>query len=192
MFGKVLAVRTITAVAAVFGGAALGGAAIPGTAMADPPPPPPPVLPDVLGFTPISPVDYTVMGGNWYAWAGPDGITCVINRQSAGYGCSGALPGAPDGANLVSGGLAGPPTFSSTGRPVFASAGEVKPLPPNTRLSFREISCGADAEGAVDCVNVRDQVGFMVSPSGTFINAVNPLTVRPEGANPYLPGLPPG
>lgn len=186
MFGKLLALLGITAVAVVPAGVLLGG-----VAAADPAPPPPP-LPDVVAFTPISPVDFTVMEGNWYAWAGPDGVTCVINRQSAGYGCSGPLPGAPDGANLVSGGLAGPPTFSTTSRPIFAAAGEVKPLPPNTRLSFREISCGADDTGAVVCVNTRDQVGFMVGPSGAFINAVNPLTARPEGANPYLPGLPPG
>lgn len=164
-------------------------ASLPGVSAADPPPPP---LPDVVGFTPISPVDYTVMGGNWYAWAGPDGITCVINRQTVGYGCSGPLPGAPDGANLVSGGLAGPPTFATTDRPIFAAAGEVKPLPANTRLSFRDISCGADEAGAVTCVNLRDQVGFTVGPAGTFIDAVNPLTARPEGVNPYLPGFPPG
>jgi hypothetical protein len=187
MFFKGLSGTAVIAVTAV-----LLGTSMSGRAAADPAPPPPPPLPDVLAFTPISPVEFTVMGGNWYAWAGPDGITCVINRQSAGYGCAGPLPGAPDGANLVSGGLVGPPTFAATDRPIFAAAGEPKPLPPNTRLSFREISCGADDAGAVTCVNIRDQVGFTVGPSGTFINAVNPFTARPEGANPYLPGLPPG
>ncbi|MCX6479004.1 MAG: hypothetical protein NTY24_00860 [Mycobacterium sp.] len=59
-------------------------------------------MPNVTSFTPISPVDYTVMAGNWYAFSGPGGLTCVINKQDASYGCSGPLPGAPDGANLIS------------------------------------------------------------------------------------------
>lgn len=145
-----------------------------------------------MSFTPISPVDYTAMGGNWYAFAGPAGITCVINKQSVSYGCSGALPGAPEGANLVSGGAVGPPAFSATDRSMSAQLGNVKALPPNTRLSFREISCGADGAGVVACVNSRDQVGFMIGPGGTFIDDVMPLVARPDGANPLLPGLPPG
>jgi hypothetical protein len=162
-------------------------------ALADPDPAPaPPPLPNVNAYAPISPVDYSAMGGNWYAFAGPAGVTCVINKISVGYGCSGALPGAPDGANLVSGGPVGPPSFASTGQPIFAAAGPVKSLPPNTRLSFRDISCGVDGAGAVACVNGHDQVGFVVSPAGTFIDDFNPMLDRPEGANPYLPGLPPG
>jgi len=162
-------------------------------AWADPDPAPaPPPLPNVNAYTPISPVDYAAMGGNWYAFAGPVGVTCVINKTSGGYGCSGALPGAPEGANLVSAGPVGPPAFASTGQPIFSAVGEVKALPPNTRLSFREISCGVDAAGAVACVNSREQIGFVVSPAGTYINDFNPLLDRPDGANPYMPGLPPG
>ena len=157
-----------------------------------PSPAPPPPLPNVTAFTPISPVDYTVMGGNWYAFAGPGGITCVINKQDASYGCSGPLPGAPDGANLVSAGPAGAPVFSTTDRPLFAAAGEAKKLPPNTRLSFREISCGVDGTGVVACINTRDQVGFMITPSGTFIDETSPLLDRPQGTNPYFPWLPAG
>ena len=44
----------------------------------------------------------------------------------------------------------------------------------------------------VACVNGHDQVGFVVSPTGTFINGVNPMLDRPEGTSPYLPGMPPG
>ena len=46
--------------------------------------------------------------------------------------------------------------------------------------------------GVVACVNGHDQVGFVVSPTGTFINGVNPMLDRPEGTSPYLPGMPPG
>ncbi len=145
-----------------------------------------------MSFTPVSPVDYTVMNGNLYAFAGPAGITCVINRVSVSYGCSGPLPGAPEGANLVSGGAVGAPAFSSTNRPMFTESGNVKSLPPNTRLSFREISCGVDGAGVVACVNSRDQVGFMIGPGGTFIDDVMPLVARQDGATPLLPGLPPG
>ena len=151
---------------------------------------PTPELPNVVSFTPISPVDYTVMSGNWYAFAGPAGITCVINKQTVSYGCSGPLPGAPEGTNLVSGGELGPPGFSSTNRPLFTEPGNLKSLPPNTRLSFRDISCGVDGAGVVACVNTRDQVGFMIGPTGTFIDDVMPLVARPDGNGPMLPGFP--
>ena len=174
-------------------GAAVAAVACVSPAFADPDPAPaPPPLPNVNAYTPISPVAYSVMGGNWYAFAGPVGVTCVINKTSVTYGCSGALPGAPDGANLVSAGPFGPPSFTGTGQPIFGAVGEAKALPPNTRLSYRDISCGVDGAGAVACVNGHDQVGFVVSPTGTFINGVNPMLDRPEGTSPYLPGMPPG
>ena len=80
----------VLGVTAVFG--------VAGSAAADPSPTPAPtpVLPNVNAYTPISPVDYTRVNGTWYAFAGPPGVTCVINRQNTSYGCSGPLPGAPD------------------------------------------------------------------------------------------------
>ena len=174
-------------------GAAVVVVAAVAPAWADPDPmPAPPPLPDVNAYAPISPVDYAAMEGNWYAFAGPVGVTCVIDRTNGGYGCNGALPGAPGGADLVSAGPIGSPTFSRAGRPIFAAAGEVAALPQNTRLSFREVSCGVDDTGTVACVNSRDQVGFIVGPAGTYINAFNPMLDRPDGANPYLPGMPGG
>lgn len=178
--------------AGALGAAAAIGLAAGAGADPSPTPAPTPVLPNVNAYTPISPVDYAVMNGNWYAFAGPEGVTCVLNKQNGGYGCSGPLPGAPGGANLVSAGPSGPPGFSTTERPIFAAAGDVKPLPPNTRLSFRDISCGVDAGGTVACVNAREQVGFVVGPAGTFVSGSNPLLDRPEGTNPYFPGMPPG
>jgi len=121
----------------------------------------PPPLPNVNAYLPISPVGYSVMGGNWYAFAGPVGVTCVINKTSGGYGCSGALPGAPEGANLVSAGPVGPPSFASTGQPIFGAVGEVKALPPNTRLSFREISCGVDGAGVVERPFCDEMAGLL-------------------------------
>ena len=148
------------------------------------------MLPNVNVYTPISPVDYTVMGGNWYAFAGPPGVTCVINRQNTSYGCSGPLPGAPDGANLVSAGVSGEPGFSTTTNSLFATAGDVKPLPPNTRLGFGDIACGVDGAGNVACVNQHDMVGFVVGPGGTFTSGPSPMLDRPKGTNPYFPSLP--
>jgi len=188
-YGVVMFIRA-TCVAA---GAAVAVVASVSPAWADPDPvPAPPPLPNVNAYLPISPVAYSVMGGNWYAFAGPVGVTCVINKTSGGYGCSGALPGTPEGTNLVSAGPVGAPSFGSTGQPIFGAVGEVKALPPNTRLSFREISCGVDGAGVVACVNGHDQVGFIVGPAGTFINDVNPMLDRPDGASPYMPGMPPG
>ena len=165
---------------------------LPAPAWADPTPttsPAPPPLPNVNAYAPISPVPYAVNDGNMYIFAGPAGVTCAIDRQTGGYGCSGTLPGAPDGANLVSGGSTGAPAFSTTPRPVFDATG-TKPLPPNTRLSFREISCGVDGAGVLACVNSRDQVGFVISAAGSYVNDVMPLVDRPEGTSPFSNGLP--
>jgi len=181
MLAKRMLTTAVAAVAAVV--------VIPVTAVSAEPPPPPPPLPNVNAYTPISPVDYTVRDGNWYAFAGPPGVTCVINKPASSYGCSGPLPGAPEGANLVSGGPAGPPGFSSTERPIF-DVGPVQALPPNTRLSYRDVSCGMDGAGALACVNSREQVGFVVGPTASYVNGFNPLLDRPEGATPMFPGFP--
>ena len=172
--------------------AALAGAAGVATAAADPEPAPAPPLPNVNAYMLVNPADYTVNKGRWFAFAGPLGVICTIDNLSGDYGCSGPLPGAPEGVNLVSGGPAGAPTFATTTEPSkFAGpAGPVKALPPNTRISFRQISCGVDGTGVVACVNSRDQVGFVVSPTTTYIDAINPLIDRPQGT-PLLPGLPP-
>ncbi len=176
----------VTAVAAWAG---VTGVAIAG---ADPEPAPAPPIPNINAYIPVNPADYTTNKGRWFAFAGPTGVICTIDNLSGDYGCSGPLPGAPEGVNLVTGGPTGAPTFSTTPEPsTFAGpAGPVKALPPNTRISFRQISCGVDAAGVVACYNSRDQVGFVVSPTTTYINAVNPLLDRPSGT-PLVPGLPP-
>lgn len=153
---------------------------LPAAAAADPDPLPPP-LPDVNSYRALDPADYAAMGGSVYAFAGPAGVTCVLNRLNGGYGCSGPLPGAPAGVNLVSGGPVGAPTFATADRPIFSAAGDVTPLPPGTRLSFRDISCGTDGAGVLACVNNREQVGFVISATSTTINASNPLLARPDG-----------
>lgn len=176
-------------VTAVAGFAGVASVAI---AHADPEPAPGPTIPNVNAYMPVNPADYTTNKGRWFAFAGPAGVICTIDNLSGDYGCSGPLPGAPEGVNLVSGGPAGAPTFSTTADPSsFAGpAGPVKALPPNTRISFRQISCGVDAAGVVACLNSRDQVGFVVSPTATYIDATNPLIDRPQGTPP-LPGMPP-
>lgn len=176
MLGRLLVATGVICVTGVTGLAPIS--------VADPESEPPPPLPNVNGYTPISPADYTVAQGTAYAFAGPPGVVCVISRQSVSYGCSGPLPGAPGAANLVSGGESGAPAFASADRPIVA--GPVKALPPNTRLSFRDISCGVDGAGVVACVNSREQVGFVVGPAGSYIDDVNPLLDRPKGTNPYF------
>ena len=161
-------------------------------AHADPEPAPAPAIPDVNAYMPVNPADYTTNRGRWFAFSGPVGVICTIDNLNGDYGCSGPLPGAPEGANLVTGAPTGPPKFSTTTEPsMFAApAGPVRALPPNTRISFRQISCGVDAAGVVACYNSRDQVGFVVSPTTTYINAVSPMLDRPSGT-PLVPGLPP-
>ncbi|CAN5638253.1 hypothetical protein BH09ACT7_BH09ACT7_25000 [soil metagenome] len=175
--------RILVGVVSTAGAVAIG---FPGAAWADPEPAPSPPPPNVNALPPISPVDYAVMGDRYYAFATPDGLTCAFERTNGSYGCSGPIPAAPGGANLVSGGPWGEPGFASTGAPVFGALGPVKPLPVNTRLSFRNISCGVDAAGSTTCTNSADQSGFVLTPAGSYtFGGVNPLVDRPQGANPF-------
>lgn len=147
-----------------------------------PPPPPPPPAPNINALPPVSPTDYAVFDGSAYVF-GSAGLTCMLQRNG-GYGCNGVLPGAPEGANVVGGTSGGVPTFGASPAPMYT--GQVNPLPPNTRLSFGTVSCGGD--GAMTaCVDTRNQSGFVVGPSASYIvNAINPLVARPEGTNPYF------
>lgn len=162
----------------------VGAAALtvsPAVASAQPsPPPPPPPAPNVNAFTPVSPVDFTVLDGAWYAFGTPDGLTCIIDKTRSTYGCNGPIPGAPSNANMISGGAAGAPGWAHASAPPFAIAGPVKPLPPNTRLSYRQISCGSDGAGMTSCVNAFDQTGFVISPAGSYVlGKTPPLLDRP-------------
>ena len=125
-------------------------------------------LPNVNMYPPISPVDFTTMDGAMYAFGTPDGLTCVIDKSRNGYGCSGPIPAAPDGANLVSGVGAEEPGFANSAAPLYAGTGPVKELPPQMRLSYRNVSCAIDAGGATVCVNTSSQHGFVLSPAGSF------------------------
>src|SRR6476620_12432735 len=102
----------------VLGAAAVVG--LPGVAAAEPPPvpaPQPPPPPNVNALSPVKLSDYAVSDGAWYAFSS-GGLTCVLQR-SGGYGCNGPLPGAPEGANLVSGVLGGVPSFGASPAPMY-------------------------------------------------------------------------
>jgi hypothetical protein len=175
--------RILIGAVSVAGAATIG---FPGAASADPEPAPPPPPPNVNALPPISPVDYSVMNDRYYAFSTPDGVICAFERGSGGYGCSGPIPAAPNGANVVSGGAWGEPGFASSPTPIFSSLGPVKPLPPNTRLSFRTVSCGVDGGGITTCANSADQTGFVLTPAGSYtFGGVNPLVDRPQGTNPF-------
>jgi hypothetical protein len=158
-----------------------------GVAGADPTPDPGhPPAPNINGFTPVSPVDFTVADGV-YAFSGPEGVVCVMSKATRTYGCSGPLPGAPEGANVVTGGAFGEPGFSVADRPLYLFDKPVNAIKPNTRISMGTVSCGADGGGTLICVNSFDQTGFVIGPAGTStFGAVNPLLDRPKGTNPYF------
>jgi hypothetical protein len=151
--------RILIAAMGVAGAAVVG---VPGIAAADPPPPP-----NINAFPPARPSDYAVMDGAWYAFGVLDGVTCVLDKQSGGYGCSGPIPAAPGGANLVSAAPSGKPGFASSAQPLYGVVENAHALPPNTRLSFRTISCGTDGY-VTTCLNTADQSGFVLSPDGSF------------------------
>jgi hypothetical protein len=136
--------------------------AVPGVAAADPPP-----MPDINRFAPAKPSEFAVQDGAWYAFTVADGVTCVLDKQSGGYGCSGPLPAAPGGANMVTAAATGAPGFASSDRPLYGVISDAKPLTPNSRLSFRTVSCGTDGV-ATSCINSIDQSGFVLSPQGSY------------------------
>lgn len=169
-------------------------AAVAGVAMALPagaepvptPAPPTTPIPNVFSYMPVNPADYTVNGGKWLGFAGPPGVVCILDILKGEYGCSGPLAGAPDGANVISAGPAGAPVFATVEGLKYSSAGAVRPLPPNTRLTFRTTACGVDADGVVACLNSREQVGFVVGPTATYIGsnvppAPPPVSTAPAG-----------
>lgn len=156
-----------------------------GLAAAQPPAPAPPPAPNVNAWPPVSPAEYTAMNGTWYAFGAPGGLTCVIQRGGA-YGCSGPIPAAPGGANLVSGGIGGVPTFANAAAPFSNVVETVKPLPPNTRVSFQTVSCGTDGT-MTTCVDAHNGAGFVISPTASFVlQPSNPLLMPREGRNPYF------
>ena len=136
-----------------------------------------PTVPGVSAYVPVNPADYSVNGGKWLGFAGPPGVVCILDVLRGEFGCSGPLPGAPEGVNLVSGGPTGMPTFSTTDTPPYAAAGAVRRLPPNTRLTFRQLFCGVDDAGVVACVNTAERTGFLVGPEATSIIAPPPPPV---------------
>ncbi|MDV3125429.1 hypothetical protein M1247_10940 [Mycobacterium sp. 21AC1] len=146
---------------------------VPGTAAADDPPP----LPNINAFAPVKTSEYAVMDNNWYAFSTPDGLTCVLQRTGS-YGCSGPIPAAPNGANLVSGGP-GAPSFANSPAPVFAVVSDAKPLPANSRISYQTISCGTDGV-MTSCIDGRTQAGFVISPSGSFAIGDRPSEIKPS------------
>ena len=169
----------------VLGAAAIVGA--PGFASAEPPPDPPPQpppLPNVNALAPVKLSDYAVMDGNWFAFTTPDGVICALQKGN-GYGCSGPIPAAPEGANLVSSAYGGVAGFSIAPRNVFEVAGAAKPLPAGSRISYQTVSCGNDG-ATTTCVDNRSQSGFVLSPAGSFIlNPESPLLYRPDNKSPF-------
>jgi hypothetical protein len=169
----------------VLGAAAVLG--VPGVAGAQPPPTPapqPPPPPNVNALTPVKLSEYGVMDGAWFAFSTPDGLICALQKGN-GYGCSGPIPGAPEGANFVSSSYGGVAAFAIAPGNVFAAAGAAKPLPAGSRISYQTVSCGNDGT-TTTCVDSRSQSGFVISPAVSFIlNETPPLLDRPEGTNPF-------
>ncbi|MGX9674511.1 hypothetical protein [Mycobacterium sp. HM-7] len=165
---------------------------VPGVAAAAPPPepvppPPGPAAPNLNGFKPVSPSVYASKDGTFYMFQAPGGLTCVMRRNEGEYGCSGPLPGAPEGSNVVVGQQVGAPAFNILNGPKYVGEmpGAVQTLPAGSRITYRNITCGTDGTMTA-CVNSFDQSGFVVSPAGSFIvNESNPLLDRPKDRSPF-------
>ncbi|OPX10553.1 hypothetical protein B1790_11765 [Mycobacterium sp. AT1] len=169
----------------VAAGAAVIG--VPGVAAADPEPgpPPSPPAPNVMGFASVKPSEFLLQDGSMYGFAVPGDIACIINRNSGNYGCSGPIPAAPNGANVVTGQQVGPAGFSNADRPLYVFETLPKRLEPGTKISFRNVTCGTDGT-TTTCTNNYDGGGFVISPAGSFaVDPNNPLIDRPQPSNPY-------
>ncbi|MEU0496561.1 hypothetical protein [Mycobacterium sp. NPDC006124] len=170
----------------VAAGTALLG--VPGVAAADPEPAPPPSppAPNVMGYAPVKPSEFLLGDGSLYGFAVPGDIACIINRNSGNYGCNGPIPGAPNGANLVTAQQVGPAGFSNSDRPLYVFEKLPQRLPAGSKISFRNVTCGTDGT-TTTCTNNYDGGGFVISPAGSFaVDPNNPLIDRPQPANPYF------
>ena len=108
-------------------------------------------------------------------------------QRSGGYGCSGPIPGAPEGANMVSGAMGGVPVFSNVGGQPVRQCGEVKPLPANSRHQLPDLQLRHRRRRRRHVSTASNQAGFVISPAGScIVGEVNPLVDRPEGTNPYF------
>ena len=162
--------------------AGLAVVGVPGFATADPDPAPGP--PPITSFALVKPSEYTVLDGTTYAFSVNGDVTCIISRNSGRYGCSGNLPAAP--GNYVTGSQTGQVGFATNDAPIIRGVDVFKPLPPGSRIAFKNVTCGYDGT-TMECRNTFDQSGFVLSPAGSFIlNPSNPLLDRPEGTNPYF------
>ena len=162
MRARFAAVRVCVVLTRILTGLALGAAMLTtaGVASAQPPF-------DVNALPPVNPQPFAGTEGAWYSFGVPGGVTCVMDRQTGSYGCNGPLPGAPGGANVVTGWAGGAPGFGHADGPMYGATTDPLPLPPNTRMSFRTVSCGTDGV-VTSCLNTLDRSGFVISPSGSY------------------------
>jgi hypothetical protein len=177
-YGEVVLTRIligiVTACAAVVG--------VPGFAAADPEPAPGP--PPIMSYASVNPLEYTVLDGTTYAFSVNGDIDCIISRNSARYGCSGNLPAAP--GNVVTGFQTGQVGFATNDAPIMRGVDVFKPLPPDSRIAFKNVTCGYDGT-TMACTNTFDQSGFVLSPAGSFvINDTNPQFDRRLGQNTHV------
>ena len=170
----------------VLGAAAAAVVSVPGTAAADPAePPPPPPPPNVNAYAPVKPSDFAVLDNTAYAFSTPDGLTCMLQRSGGIWLQRPDSRRAGRRESRQRRDRWGTWLFQR-GRQPFANAGDIKPLPANSRLSYQTLSCGNDGT-VTACVDSRNQSGFVIAPAGSFIvGEVNPLVDRPEGTNPYF------
>ncbi|MGD1240192.1 hypothetical protein [Mycobacterium seoulense] len=139
----------------------------------------PPSFPDLSGYAPVNPSDYSITYPNsgrptplqLIAFISPDGVACAFgNPPSAG--CTGNnLPGLPPAAPSSSGAprLISISTGSAprpTGTPLDTNGQPLKTLPPFHSLTVDGVICGVDNSGMTACKDPQGR-GFVLSPHGS-------------------------
>lgn len=159
-------------VGAVAGLAISVGAALP--AAADPPKNP---YPDTSKYAKLDFESFRIADkpGLWFST--PSGLECGI-WEDGSFGCTGAIPGAPGGANQV-GWFSGDSAahFDNTGQPRFSSGQAQRVIPANNYIELGSARCATTPESNVYCVRGSSYAGnsdqFMVSSSKTWLGAQN-------------------
>lgn len=141
----------------------------PVTALADPSPPEAVIdpFPDIRYYDVVAPEPYVLPGGVWFT--APGGQNCGIWGRG-NFGCSGDIPGAPDGVRHIgwlNGDRAVHYDWSMAAR--FPTTQAQNPLPPHGKISHEGTTCAVTVDGRSYCE--RGPLRFIMEPSKTWLSA---------------------
>jgi len=124
-------------------------------------------FPDIRYYDIVDAEPYVLPGGVWFTT--PGGQNCGIWGRG-NFGCSGDIPGAPDGVRhigWVNGDRAVHYDWSMAAR--FPATRAVTPLPAHAKIIHEGTSCAVTVDGRAYCE--RGPLRFVMEPSKTWLSA---------------------